>query len=289
MNKKTFRKYKYKSLIYNVLERRNYMAFFSGNIYSKSMLVDTQLNIILPQDGRRYEGAGSPKTLILLHGLSDNASTWYRKTSIERYAEHYDLTVVMPEVQRSWFQDMVHGHKMYTYITEELPKIIDSLFKSSVKREDMMVAGISMGGYGAIRCAFGRPDRFGYCGALSGAYDLKSLLKMSSETASVLEGLHKDIPAIFGEGAEIPEEVSIPSILKEAKRNGMMPKLYMMCGTEDFLYPSTIDIRNYCMDLGLDMTYEEVTGFHEWDIWDDAIKKMLKVFLGEGRVDWLDS
>jgi S-formylglutathione hydrolase FrmB len=262
------------------------MAFFSGNIYSKSLLVDTQLNVILPQDGRRYIWNGSPKTLILLHGLSDNAAVWYRKTAIERYAERYDLAVVMPEIQRSWYHDMQYGHKTFTYLTEELPALLPKLFKCSVKREDLLVAGLSMGGYGAMRCAFERPDVFGYCGAFSGAYDIKGLFSMSLETADVLEGFIEDIKAVFGEKAEIPASSEMPVILEKAKNKNPLPKLYMMDGTDDFIYGQSVAIHQCLEKLGIEHVYEEYKGFHEWDIWDDAIEKMLTLFLGEPRKDW---
>ena len=82
------------------------MAYFVGNIYSDCLKQDTQLQVIIPQDEREYACKEDPKLLILLHGLSDNAATWVRKTSIERYAQEYNLAVLMPEVHRSWYYDM---------------------------------------------------------------------------------------------------------------------------------------------------------------------------------------
>ena len=213
------------------------MAFFTGNIYSRSLLQDTQLNVILPQDGRTYEGKGKPKTLILLHGLSDNASVWFRKTAIERYAEQYDLLVAMPEVQRSFFTDMKYGHDAYTYISEELPKTLKEMFHTSIAREDMMIAGLSMGGYGALKCAIENPERFGYCGAFSGAYGIGALQAMNAGDEPVVEGFEKDVLAIFG-SSHVPEAAEMTHILeKESVNKNNWPKLYFTCGTEDFLYP----------------------------------------------------
>jgi S-formylglutathione hydrolase FrmB len=263
------------------------MAFFTGNIYSKTLMMDTQLNVILPQDGRRYIWEGNPKTLILLHGLTDNAAVWYRKTAIERYAERYDLTVVMPEIQRSWYQDMKYGIRYYAYLTDELPDLLERLFKTSIKRDDLLVAGLSMGGYGALRCAFGRPDRFGFCGAFSGAYDLKGLFDYSTETAPVFIGIREDLQAIFGENIDIPHSVEVSGILEQAKKTSPLPKLYLMGGTDDFLFHETVKVHELCNQLGIEHTYEAFKAFHEWDVWDEAIEKMLKLFLGDGRKDWV--
>jgi S-formylglutathione hydrolase FrmB len=263
------------------------MAFFSGNIYSRILMMDTQLNVILPHDGRRYIWEGNPKTLILLHGLTDNAAIWYRKTAIERYAEKYDLAVVMPEVQRSWYQNMAYGQNFYSYLTEELPELLPKMFRISVKREDLMVAGLSMGGYGALYCAFGRPDVFGYCGAFSGAYFLKDMMKYPTDTAPVFLGLPEDYKAIFGENINIPASVEVPALLEQAKKKPPLPKLYLMGGTSDFLFNETVKVHEICRELGIEHTYEEFKAFHEWDVWDEAVEKMLKLFLGEGRRDWV--
>jgi S-formylglutathione hydrolase FrmB len=223
----------------------------------------------------------------LLHGLTDNAAIWYRKTAIERYAEKYDLAVVMPEVQRSWYQDMLHGQKFFTYLTEELPDLLSRMFRLSVKREDLMVAGLSMGGYGALYCAFARPDVFGYCGAFSGAYFLKEMTEYPTDIAPVFLGLSDDYKAIFGEKIDIPEAVQVPGFLETAKKKGLLPKLYLMGGTDDFLFKETVEVHKICEKLGIEHTFEEFKAFHEWDVWDEAIEKMLKIFLGEGRKDWV--
>ena len=264
------------------------MAFFMGTIYSRAMLQDTSFNVILPHDGRRYIWKEPPKTLILLHGLSDSAATWIRRTAIERYAERYNLAVIIPEVQRSWYQDMVYGVRAFQYITEEVLDIASKMFHISTKREDVMIAGLSMGGYGALRCALEASDRFAYCGAFSGAYDLKDMYRMATEPGgdSVLEGLAEDYGAIFGEGKEVPAESEISDIIQKASKKKELPKVYMICGTEDFLYQQTCETRKLCEKYLPEFVYEEWPGHHEWDMWDEAIERMLKLFLGEGRKDF---
>jgi S-formylglutathione hydrolase FrmB len=264
------------------------MASLSGNIYSKSLTMDTRINLFLPQDGRGYRWKEDPKTLILLHGISDDASVWSRKTAVERYAERYNLALVMPEVHRSFYQDMKNGQKYYTYITEELPGLLEKMFSLSLKREDLLIAGLSMGGYGALRCAFDRPARFGYCGAFSGAYDIRTLVKDARALAANLGDFAADVRGIFGENPEIPPSVEIPVILKKAKEGGVtLPKLYLVCGTSDFIYNHTLNVHKELDALGIEHIYEEFEGAsHEWDVWDEAIEKMLKHFLGPERADW---
>lgn len=53
------------------------------------------------------------KTLYVLHGGSDDASLYLRRTRLEEYALERDLAVVMPEVRNSFYCDMVHGKKIF--------------------------------------------------------------------------------------------------------------------------------------------------------------------------------
>jgi S-formylglutathione hydrolase FrmB len=269
------------------------VAFLSGNIYSKSLVVDSRIELFLPQDGRRYIWNEKPKTLILLHGLSDDASVWSRRTAVERSAERYNLALVMPEVQRSFYQDMKNGQKYFTYITEELPDLLEKMFSVSLSRDDLMIAGLSMGGYGALRCAFARPDRFSCCGAFSGGFDLEGLVSNADSYVEILGDWPADVRGIFGEKKEIPPDALISNVIKNAPAKAAaagvkIPKLYMVAGTADFLYQQAVDVHKQLDELGIEHIYEEVPGaFHEWDVWDEAIERFMKHFLGEGRKDWV--
>lgn len=261
------------------------MGFFSGNIYSASMRMETQVNVILPQDGRNYTWDQKPKTLILLHGLSDNASTWMRLSSIERYAQMYNLAVVMPEVQRSWYQDNSYGMRMFTYIAEELPKLMEKMFQVSVRREDLMIAGWSMGGYGALRCSLTFPERFSCCGALSGAYDLSYMLKCEDTLgADEMKRLREEYQAIFGENTKIPDERDIFLLIEKDKKEGkIMPNVFMSSGTSDYLYPVFQKVRKMCEENITEYHAEEYEGAHEWRVCDKAVERMLKYFLGNEK------
>lgn len=97
-------------------------------------------------------------TLYLLHGLSDDDSIWLRRTSIERYVAQMGIAVVMPQVHRSFYTDMAAGGQYWTFISEELPALARSFFPLSAKREDNFVAGLSMGGYGALKLGLRKPE-----------------------------------------------------------------------------------------------------------------------------------
>ena len=258
------------------------MAFFQGNIYSKMLGMETQLYISMPHDGRRYCTFEQPKTLILLHGISDNASGWARRSQADYFAEKYGIAVFIPEVQRSFYQDMRYGAPYYAYISDELPSIIGAMFSVSVKREDMMVAGLSMGGYGAIRVAFGRPDKFAYCGAFSATCDIKSMVNnkyIMSRIGDIGQNFPNELAAALGPKYKIPDDSDLFKLVKKASKNSIKPKFYLACGTEDSFYSMNTCFSAYCSALPIDIKYEEWQGIHDWDFWNVALDRMLKHFL----------
>lgn len=253
------------------------MAFFTGNIRSKELVMDTQLFVILPQDGKFYRKTQKPtKTLILLHGLSDNAASWVRYTALERYAERYNLVVAMPEVQRSLYLNMKFGLKYESYIAQELPEILEDLFHISVAREDMMIAGLSMGGYGALRCALKYPEKYFGCASFSGA-----LMQLNAMQSAKPTNADADLRAAIGPELIYPEDFSIFDLFDQAIKNGNLPRIFMTCGTEDSLFPQNNAFAEKLGKLPIDFTFRSWPGIHEWGVWDKSIEMMLRHFLGE--------
>lgn len=260
------------------------MAFFQGNIYSKALGMETQLYVSLPQDGRNGLAQSLPKSLILLHGISDNASGWARRSQADYFATKYGISVFIPEVQRSFYQDMRYGAAYYTYISEELPKLMSVLFRVSDRREDRMVAGLSMGGYGAIRVAFGRPDLFGYCGAFSAGCDLQAIVdnrERVNGTGDMGFNFPNELAAAIGTDYILAEDADLYRLLGKVSKTDEKPKFYLACGTEDFVYSMNVELKDYCNTLALDFLYEEWPGIHDWDFWNVSLERMLKHFLGE--------
>ena len=204
------------------------------------------------------------KCLYLLHGLSDDHSIWLRRTSIERYAADYGICVVMPCGGRSFYTDMKYGAKYFTYITEELPRVVREFFKVSDKREDTYIAGLSMGGYGALKAALKRPDVYCAGAGLSSVADIRN--PMFCET----------LVPVFGEGVNIPNDEDLLCLATKTNTAIDKPRIYMGVGTEDFLYRDNIKLREHFKTLGYDYTYRESKGVHSWAFWDEYIQYVLQ-------------
>ena len=121
------------------------MGMFTGVVYSEKLHMLTTLAVVLPQDAKPWRlGKTTPelRTLILLHGLSDNWAAWPYRSRIMTYAEEHYVAVLMPEVGRGFYQDMVYGEQYFTFVSEELPKLAHSMFGVPVDPESLMVAGV---------------------------------------------------------------------------------------------------------------------------------------------------
>ncbi|NLJ41971.1 MAG: esterase family protein [Clostridiales bacterium] len=252
------------------------MAFIQCDFFSEVLGLSSSMNVILPQWTKGQIGMRSSRVgdkhpvLYLLHGYSDDHTIWGRRTSIERYVSPLGLAVVMPAVNKSFYTDMEKGDRYWTFISEELPSIVRSFFPISDRREDNFVAGLSMGGYGAFKLALRHPDRFSAAASLSGVLDIVE----RAENTDLLGSLEN----VFGSAEKVKGSENDLLYLAErvAKSNGNKPMLYQCCGTEDFLYRNNIAFRDKVRELGLDLTYEEEPGTHEWGYWDKKIQSVLK-------------
>ena len=256
------------------------MAHLVVDYYADALGVQTRMHVLLPQ----RLAAGKAKTLYLLHGMSDDEGTWMRRTSIERYAEEKGLAVVMPDGGLGWYTDMYRGLAWFKFISGELPALCRRFFPIlSDKREDTYIGGNSMGGYGALKCALRAPRTFSRVISLSGALD-------AADTA-----INNTVPAtrrywedVFGPAEDVSgSENDLFAAATALTDPALRPRIYMWCGTEDFLYAQNIRMRDHLRALGYDLTYEESPGDHQWQYWDKKIADALDWLLpGEGEDAW---
>ncbi|MCX7772895.1 MAG: esterase family protein, partial [Clostridia bacterium] len=205
------------------------------------------------------------------HGLSDDNTAWTRRTSIERYAQEYGLAVVMPNANRSFYADMKIGLDYYTYVSKEVPFLAQTYFPISSRREDSFIAGLSMGGYGAFMIALRNPEKFSAAASLSGALELDHVFDLSAIIAP------RQVKALFDSKEEYrASDYHLPNLLKKHAAEGTrLPRFFQCCGTEDMLYPINREFMASAKAYGIDLTYEEGPGDHDWSYWDANIQRVL--------------
>ena len=230
------------------------------------------MTVVLPQSesGIGVDGASHAETpvLYLLHGLTDDDTIWTRRTSIERYATELGLAVVMPQVHQSFYADDRSGLPFWTFLTEELPSLVRDFFRVSTHREDTFVAGLSMGGYGAMKWALRQPERFAAAASLSGALDLAHGHASADPWVSGI--LRRVFP-----GSNLADTPDDTIHLVRSVDPAAAPRLFVACGTSDALYPESLAFVDAARANGLPVTTDFGPGDHDWGYWDRRIQDVL--------------
>lgn len=244
------------------------MAVITCDFFSETLLMGASATVVLPQPTEEQIGVadvervGPPPVLYLLHGLSDDHTGWRRYTSIERYAAARGIAVVMPAVGRSFYANEAHGHRYWDYVSEELPRIVGQFFRVSRDPKDTFVAGLSMGGYGALKLALTHPDRYAAAASLSGALDLALMAHLP------------DLDEVFGRvfDGHIGPGDDVFALLANAVD---IPPLYVSCGTEDWLFRDSERFVQEAAARGVALTKDFRPGEHEWGLWDAVIRDVI--------------
>lgn len=255
------------------------MMHMRCDFFSETLGLSTSMTVLLPQQTSTQIGMpgvvrehGTP-VLYLLHGLSDDDTIWLRRTSIERYASDLGLAVVMPQVHRSFYTnsdvDPSSGLQYWDFVSRELPELVAGSFQVSTRREDTFVAGLSMGGYGSFKLALRQPERFAAAASLSGCLDIARQASQPDFDAIARP--------IWGERSHrlAGTEDDLLHLL-DTVDPAVMPKLWTTCGTEDFLIDSQRTFVRHAADRGVDLTWDEHPGTHEWGYWDTHIQRFLR-------------
>ncbi len=257
------------------------MAFLQVNVYSNVLEMEVLLNVILPQQTKKKIGtdtvgaADDVAVLYLLHGMNGNHSVWERRTSIERYVSDKQLAVIMPSTDLGWYTDTTYDMNYWTFIAEELPEICHELFPQlTTKREKTFAAGLSMGGYGAVKLGLRKPEKFAAIASLSGALTLAEAGEAFYEIRkqSYWEGIFGPLEKIKGSDNDLMHLVT----QLDAKK---APRFFITCGTEDPLYPASTYAVEKMQEQQFAVTFEDGPGAHDWDFWDQWIQRVL---------DWLE-
>ena len=245
------------------------MYWCDFHFYSEVLEIQTAANVLMPDRQALEDGRPVP-VLYLLHGLSDDYTMWQRQTRVEQYARDKRVVIVMPAANRSFYMDMAHGAKYDTFIAQELPQIIECCFPVRRDREGRFAAGLSMGGYGALKLGLARPDRYAAVASFSGALGMDLCFeRYGSERIS-------ELLDIYGSPEELLNGSGNLMALGEkmAQTPERSPKIYISCGTEDSLFPANERFVQ-AFENRLPIQYHTEPGGHSWDFWDRQIAFVL--------------
>ena len=260
------------------------MSFINSTVYSNILRQDIHLDLFMPQDKPEY-GITKPKAVIyFLHGLGSSEKQFREYTATNRYARDNDVAVVYISAPQSFYSDMKYGLPYYTYITEDLPQILKSIYGLDFPREKTFIAGLSMGGYGAFRIGLSRPDIFGACASLSGACDIRGMAERIKQMPEIKGDYLSAIP-VFGEKLEISEDRDLFRLADKVSKmpKEQQPRIFLCMGKQDPL-PGLIEgahaLRDRIRESGIEnFKYMEWDGGHDYLFWDRAMMHIMAYFL----------
>ncbi len=258
------------------------MASGRMEFHADSIMQHTNFSFVLPVDmpeneifnKQHYERP--TKSLILLHGLTGTDTDWMFIGAAQFMSMQYNLAIFMPTTGNSFYLDRGYeGGNFGTFIGEELPDFINKTFGYCESRENTMIAGLSMGGYGSIRTALAYPDRFSKCIALSSALRIHLLAKDPNGDGVIPPQMARDI---FGDLENIENSDKNPEVLyHNLKATGKpIPEMYLACGTEDSLVDSNREFVQFLENENANFAYEEGPGIHDWVFWNKYLERGLK-------------
>lgn len=253
----------------------------NGTVFSKTLGMDTGITIVTPNELREKY-----KVVYLLHGIKGNSRTWIDYSMLSMFARQGNTVYIMPEVQRSFYTDMLFGLKYFTYITEELPNICKNIFNISAKREDTAVMGCSMGGYGALKCALSKPEQYGMCGAFSscclflkeGMEETRKFGMDPKFIARFGEELITDLKLVFGYDFEWNPKDDILELARNISESRIKPKLYLACGKEDMFYSDHLRFAEEMKKLDFEFEFEAWNANHDFVCFNEALKRAIEKF-----------
>ena len=242
----------------------------------QSKLLNTTLpyNVVLPT-GYATERATRYPVLYLLHGLTGHYSDWVSRTNISDYASAYRIIVIMPEGNDSWYTDS-GDNKYETYILQELIPDVQQRYRTIEARYARAIAGLSMGGYGAIKFGLKSPHTFALAASMSGVF---AITRFSEQE---VPELWRESLKLFGPvGSDTRRANDLFEIIKNlpAARTASLPYFYFDCGTEDspLIFPSNRELATLMFEKKIPHEYRELPGDHSWGYWDKQVQEVLRI------------
>jgi S-formylglutathione hydrolase FrmB len=261
------------------------MAWLQVNFKSAYLLHNVTLNLVLPIEPPPGVPAGQPvtafKTLYLLNGLTGDSSDWLLNAQVSELSQRFGIAIVMPAGENSFYTDHASSDGQYSqFIGRELVDFTRRLLPLSKKREDTILGGLSMGGYGALYNGLRHHETFGHTIALSSAL----IYNMAAESSERPDGMGLNrayYERIFGDLAKLADsDKNLNNLAAKIKAEAKTPlDIYFACGWNDMLLFDNRDFHKYLEGIGFAHTYEEGPGTHEWAFWNTFLRRGLERIL----------
>ena len=243
--------------------------------------------VVLPNSYAK--GKTAYPVLYLLHGAYGHFSDWLsstpNKSTVKNLADQYNIIIVMPEGETfSFYLDspVNKGSQFETYITAEVIQKIDKTYRTINDKKGRVIAGLSMGGHGALYLSARHPELFCAAGSMSGAVDMGTMLGREPN-----DQILKLIQPVFGDQStnqNLYDQNAVMGMVDKMKTNKLA--LIIDCGVDDFLIEPNRELHRRLVYNKVAHDYTERPGAHTWEYWENALPYQVlffsKVFKSNG-------
>ena len=246
---------------------------FKSELIGKVLPYDVLLPAGYSKSNKRYP------VLYLLHGLFGRHDDWITRTNLADYAAQYQLIIVTPEGHDNWYVDSatVPQDKYESYFVRELIPDVDTRYRTIKDRRARGIAGLSMGGYGALKFGIKHRDVFSFAGSLSGALD--PAIRTEEHPGFAWNILRPSLIAAFGaENSPTRKANDLHQIARSASDISTLPYLYFDCGLEDGFLPTNREFAEILVAKKIPHEYRQLPGGHNWEYWDLQVRQILRLY-----------
>ncbi len=254
-----------------------------------SLITNGEFYILLPDKNMpEFFTKGNPhynrptKTIIMLHGYSADCTEWLYSAPTFELCGKYNLAIVMPAGGLSFYLDnKATGRKWCKFVGNDLIQYLRDTFGLAMRKEDTYIGGESMGGFGALHTGLAYPDNFNGIIALSSALIIHKLKYMKPDGPDAVMANYDYYVDIFNDLNKAEESDANPEVLYlRNKENGITnPRIFMACGSEDFLIESNREMAKFFEENKADYKYVEGPGVHNFEFWVPRFIEGLDYFL----------
>lgn len=235
-------------------------------VHSAAMQRPVAALVVVPEAAD--EGQPLP-VVYLLHGYGGNRFMWPSLCDLPQLSERFSMIFVCPDGENSWYWDSPkHPEVCFeTFVGEELPAWVDAHYPTAACREGRAVAGLSMGGHGALWLAIRHRSTFGAAGSISGGVDIRPF--PDGWQMAELLGSQKEAPEVW-ESHTVVNQV-------DSLRDGELA-IVLDCGYDDFFYEVNVALHEKLRAQGVGHDFVTRPGGHTGEYWSNALPYELLFF-----------
>lgn len=236
------------------------MALLSIDFHTKALARRTRMDLFIPslnlggclrnQDPNYYQNSKEAYPLIIfLHGFGDNEKAWQMNTQILKLCEDNGIAACFINGENKWYLDLGPIDNYYTLVEDEILDFLYGNFTCLSKEKPLVIAGVSMGGYGALYHYLRNVDKYAACVALS--------------------------PAIMPDRLDESKFGTLRELFLETKGKDL--NVYLSVGESDFIIDSSREFNDFLIENELGAEYKFIPDRdHSWYTWAQEVFNVIE-------------